>query len=268
MKRSAVAALLRGSARTAWLAVQFPKVAVAALLLRIPPVGLLRMRIEAANTEDRVKKKQAHRLRGEAVGWADSSRQIRLMVLGRAIPLIQLNGAEEANLQQFYFSRPARFIEQAIGHLRDRGFDLALPPRARIFEPGCNAGRYLYYFSDTYDCSICGADIFPPAIHIARKADLFRCARFITADLLRSPFLELFEDRHFDLVVCSSHLSHIMHATDKPEEYLRRLQRIARTTIFLELPSEPLIAAARRAEFETFEVNGVLYGFARQESPT
>lgn len=255
--------LVRSWVRHFVLAVHYPKAAVGAVLQALPSRGPVRW--ETKCTEDRHATKEAAKKRGEAVGWANSGREITLCVFNKPLLTVTLSEGAESNVQQFFFSRPVAHIRRALSVFAELGVPLPLKKGATIFEPGCNAGRYLYYLADRYDCRVVGADIFEPAITVARHANICGDAKFTAADLVRSGFLELFADQHFDLVMCSSHLAHIVHLHTEFEGYLLRLRRITKVMIFLENAAPGLEETARRLGFQVTTRDGVLYGYHHSE---
>lgn len=225
------------------------------------------MRAALRNSYDRHALKDLAKQNGMPTGWASTGRELEISLLGRRMFAIPLDEGAEANAQQFYFSRSLRDMKMAMCIFAQYGKVVPLHPGALVFEPGCNAGRYLYYFADRYGCRILGADVYAPAIEAARYAAVFQGEQFVIADLVGGKILEAFADRHFDLVFLSSHLAHVMHLPGGVKKYLERLMRISKTVVFVEKPEDETRAAAVELGFWTLSWQRSLLGHFSHENP-
>lgn len=197
---------------------------------------------------------------GCPTGFASTARVLAISLAGKKLLSIKLNKGAEANAQQFYFSRSLKDIKSALKIFAENGKKLNLHNKALVFEPGCNVGKYLFYFSDLYECQIYGADVYPPACKVADCAALFHGEKIILSNLLSGKLLESFSDQHFDLVFISSHLAHVTHLRGGVKTYLERLTRIGKTTVFIEKNEDKIKKAARELGFWIAEWKHLLLG--------
>lgn len=249
---------LRTARRYFHVAAHYPRATLASILTILPESGPFCF--TRIIPEDRENIKEELRASGKTTGWATTGRVCRLKLFGATVLSINLENGEESNVFQFYLTRNVDFVKDAFDHFSRTGRDIRLAPNARIFEPGCNSARYLYHIADKYNASICGADIFPPAIKAAEAANYNDQAKFFISDVVNSQFLDCFSDNHFDLVFISSHLAHILHLKAVFPEYLQRLCRIGRIIIFQEKPSLELSEIAQKLGFFVQEDGNVMYG--------
>lgn len=239
--------LCRSSLRTAVLAFRFPRAAAVAMLqkaFRGRPFS-----VTIKNCKDRHVLKEQAKKTVLPVGWASTGRSLEISLAGKRLMSIALAEGAEANAQQFYFSRSLKDMRAALRVFAKHGKSLPVHHGALVFEPGCNAGRYLYYFADRYGCRIFGADVYAPAVDVAESAAIFPGEKFMVSDLVCGKALEAFADHHFDLVFLSSHLAHVTHLPGGVKAYLGRLMRVARTVIFIEMHKNETEAAARELGF-------------------
>jgi SAM-dependent methyltransferase len=200
-------------------------------------------------------------------GWASTGRELEISLRGRRMLSVALAEGAEANAQQFYFSRSLKDMKAALRVFAQHRKTLPLHAGALVFEPGCNAGRYLFYFADRYGCRVFGADVYAPAIDVAKCIALFPGEQFIVTDLVTGKMLEAFSDRHFDMVFLSSHLAHVIHLPGGVKKYLERLMRISKTVIFVEKLEHETQVAAVQLGFWTLPWEGTLLGHFRHENP-
>ena len=151
------------------------------------------------------------------------------------------------------------------GVIKSRGIKLNLDHKSIIFEPGCNVGKILTYFSDKYGCNVLGVDIFEPSISAAKKTSISKKETFICKNLVTSQFLNVYSNNHFDLVLLSSHLVHIKHHELGLKLYLRELQRIGKQVIFFEKKDADLLQIAKKLNFELLEVYDFSVGIYNSE---
>jgi hypothetical protein len=123
-----------------------------------------------------------------------------------------------------------RLVRELIGTGR-----LELHGGSRVFEPGCNVGRNLWWLRREFGCEVFGMDVSARAIDTAvRKIwkGVDR-ARFVVGDVLAPDALADFPTGHFDLVLTRWHLIHLPAGAHKTA-YVRELKRIGRTLLVLE----------------------------------
>jgi SAM-dependent methyltransferase len=136
-----------------------------------------------------------------------------------------------------YF-KPADDLVRLVRELVD-GDRLRLDAGSRVFEPGCNVGRNLWWLRREFGCEVSGMDISARAVETATTR-LWKGpdrARFVVGDVLTPGVLSGFPDAHFDLVLTRWHLIHLP-AGEPKTAYVGELKRIARALLILE-PTRP-----------------------------
>lgn len=258
--------ILRSALRTLVLSCKYPRAALAAGLQKIFRWGPVSASLK--NADDRHRLKALAKESAKPTGWASSGRELEVSVFGTRLFRVSLAEGEEANAQQFYFSRSLKDFKSALAVFSSHGKTIPMREGALIFEPGCNAGRYLFYLSDRHGCRVLGADVYAPAVNIANRAAIYSGEQFIVADLVGGKTLEAFADHHFDMVFLSSHLAHVVHLPGGVTSYLRRLMRIAKTVVFIEKYKNETAVAARELGFWTLPWQGSLLGhFCHEDLP-
>jgi 2-polyprenyl-3-methyl-5-hydroxy-6-metoxy-1,4-benzoquinol methylase len=238
----------------------YPKSGVASFLSKCGRLPLCYY--EEERLGDAVQEKVERREKNLSVGWAKFGKIVRFKFLG--IPLLNLSlSEEEINIQQFYFYRSAILLRNYLKELKALGFQIPTEKGFRVFEPGCNCGGLLFNFSDNYGAKIHGADIYAPAIEIAKKLDFLREADFECVDVIQSDYLKKFPDRNFDVVFVSSHLTHIMHVQGL-ENYISELKRISSAIICVEIEEfagrAPMSSYLKNWGFNCSVTDDITYG--------
>lgn len=185
--------------------------------------------------DDRFQKRNKDRDDGKPTGWNEFEKFFTLSLMGMTVLKFRISDEYQLNLHNFFFKRKARQETGfALEKFRENGFSITFSPRIKVFEPGCNAGKFLYYFIDYYGAEGVGVDIFKSAIDIAKKANIFNDAEFYVSDLVKSDFLSRFSENHFDLTVVSSHFIHVSHFGEFFEKYVSRIVMISKEIIVME----------------------------------
>jgi hypothetical protein len=132
-----------------------------------------------------------------------------------------------------YF-KPADDVVRLVQELIAAGL-VRLDAESRIFEPGCNVGRNLWWLRRAFGCEVVGMDVSARAIETA-VTKLWKGvdrARFVVGDVLAPDALAGFPTGHFDLALTRWHLIHVPAGPCKIA-YVQELKRIARTLLVLE----------------------------------
>jgi SAM-dependent methyltransferase len=154
----------------------------------------------------RVALKQNLKSKLKNVGHALSDREIHCTIFGYQIFRLKIFEGAQATADQFFVNRPisdAKFIIK----LASKFF--VVKSNDLVFDPGCGAGRHLYYFVDRFNCQAIGADIYPPAIEVARIANWKGRVKFHCGSSIESNFLDLVLPNGCDFVFINSWLNHV-----------------------------------------------------------
>jgi SAM-dependent methyltransferase len=142
--------------------------------------------------------------------------------------------------------KPAKDIVELVKEMRIKGLIPMIDERSRIFEPGCNVGRNLYYLQEEFNCECVGIDLSEKAIQIAEQK-IWKGKKkhtFYVGNCLTTDFFAKTDDRTFDLVFTRWHLIHIPRSIVK-RKYVENLKRIGKTFVIL----EPVKKGCSRIEF-------------------
>lgn len=242
-----------------------PKAILASGIVRAPKVlPLIKVTTHRENVSAVRKKIKRKR---QSWGWAVEKREFTLQVRDKKIFAFSLDDTSHLNLHTFFLNRSPAPLQSAIEKFRRLGSPLKIYPGMRVFEPGCNAGRNLFFFKDFYRASIIGADVYEPAVHLARKADIFKNANFFVADLVESQFLDQFLENEFDLTIIRSHIVHIAHIeSPKRQAYLERLIKISRQVLVIEKQNIIVDRFLEQFNFKVITSNGTRYGYLRSSN--
>ena len=93
-----------------------------------------------------------------------------------------------------------------------------------------------------------GVDVYPPAIEVAKHANIFGRAKFTHYDAVQNGLAHI-ADKAFDLVVIHSYLSHIEHLPGY-QEHLDELVRIGRNVLVFELLNPEILKDLTTRGFE------------------
>lgn len=137
--------------------------------------------------------------------------------------------------------KPANDIVQLVKEMQESGIISTLDEYSKIFEPGCNVGRNLYYLQQEFNCEVVGLDISEKAIEIAEQKIWKgrRRYKFCVDNALTTDFFNKLDNNTFDLVITRGHLMHIP-LSDAKRKYVETLKRIGRTLVILEPVREGL----------------------------
>lgn len=237
---------------------KYKKIFLFYCLTRLFPYSYFNFKISHIDDNEVIKSHK--RKNKDSVGWAHSKKKLELTVFGRVLYRFEIIDPEEVNIHHFYFSRSLKPFIKSFEHLRKKGIKVNLNHKSIVFEPGCNVGKILTYFSDKYSCNIMGVDIFEPSISAAKKISISKKEKFLCKNLVTSQFLNTFSNGHFDLVLVSSHLVHVKHHELGLKSYLRALERISKQIMFFEKKDIDLIQIAKELNFELLEINDFLIG--------
>ena len=238
--------------------IKYKKIFLFYCLTKLFPYSYFNFKISHIDDNEVIKSHK--RKNKDSVGWAHSKKKLELTVFGRVLYRFEIKNPEEVNIHHFYFSRSLKPFIKSFEYLRKKGIKVNLNHKSIVFEPGCNVGKILTYFSDKYSCNIMGVDIFEPSISAAKKISISKKEKFLCKNLVTSQFLNAFSNSHFDLVLVSSHLVHIKHHELGLKSYLRELLRIGKQVMFFEKKDIDLLQTAKELNFELFEVNDFLIG--------
>lgn len=135
------------------------------------------------------------------------------------------NLARYATRSRLYQWHTRAFHERMLEWVR-----LANP--ARILDAGCGEGFTAAFIGKRMpEVEIVGLDVSPGAIGYARQHH-GAFAEYRVGSIYDLPF----EDRSFDLVLCSEVLEHL----DQPEKALAEIKRVASRHVLLTVPLEPV----------------------------
>lgn len=254
---------IRRTIRFSKISLKYKKIFLFFVLTKLFPFSFLNFKI--SHVEDNELIKASKRKNKHSVGWAHSKKKLEFKVIGKTLGVFQIKDPEEVNIHHFYFSRSLKPFINSLKVLKKRGIKLNLNYKSIVFEPGCNVGKILSYFSDKYRCKILGIDIFEPSISAAKKTSISKKERFISKNLVESNFLRVFTNSHFDLILLSSHLVHIKHHELGLRSYLKELQRISKQIIFFEKKDNDLLLIAKNLNFELLEMHDFVVGIYNSE---
>jgi hypothetical protein len=202
--------------------------------------------------------KSEKRRRKEPLGWAIGPRSYAFSWFGVHVFSVQIDSEEENNVLHFYFFRSPYRVMNDLVKLEEAAGPIHLHKGMRVFEPGCNTGKMLFFLKDVFDAEIVGADVFLPAIRVAGKMRGEKQS-FEHTNLVDSGFLKQFPDDHFDLTVSVDSLVHTMHYTNFPE-YFAELYRISKQIYIHERSSEELVALLKNYNAQGIrEGNNLIY---------
>lgn len=170
--------------------------------------------------------KIARRNAEESIGWAMGSRVYDFRLKNRTIVSVRVTSELENNLINFFLNRSPMFILRDFKSFMEMDRALDFPRGIRIFEPGCNAGKMLFFLKDLLGAEITGADIYEPAIQLAEKIKSPKDS-FICTDLISSNWLDSQPEGMYHLTISSSHLVHMTHFDDF-DRYMLQLCRTSR----------------------------------------
>ena len=144
-----------------------------------------------------------------------------------------------------YFETPEAYFSDASGvvavisEMQRAGIIPPLGPESRVFEPGCNVGKNLYYLQNAFGCAVSGLDISASAIELAKRKIWEGRSRydFVVANALTTDYFSRLEDNAFDLALTYWHLVHIPRSPAKTA-YVRTLKRVSRCFVAFE-PVDP-----------------------------
>lgn len=202
-------------------------------------------------------------------GWAVEKRHFVFRFLDMTICTFTISDACQLNLLTFFLNRNPKPIRVAMEKFDAMGSPIRIDPGMKVFEPGCNAGRNLFFFRDYHGASIVGADIYEPAVRLARKADIFKSADIRVADLVNGDYLSQFRANEFDLTIIRSHLVHVAHIEPSLRDaYFKRLLRISRRVLVIEKQNKVVDQFLSQYGFRVIRGEGVAYGFWEPSNST
>lgn len=156
--------------------------------------------------QDRYQAKLQMKEGKQSIGHALGDRTIVCTLFRRQILSLKLAEGELATADQFFLNRPIDDVRHMIA-LAARFIEVH--PGDLVFDPGCGAGRHLFYFVDAYGCKAVGVDIYRPAIAVAETANWGRQVRFYTQSSLEPGFLDAVLPNGCDFVFINSWLNHV-----------------------------------------------------------
>jgi SAM-dependent methyltransferase len=215
---------LRSAARFLHVMLRYRRAGASFLLRGLEIVPGFRRKV--AYLQDRYQVKQQMKRSQQSIGHALGDRTIVCTWVGRQVCSLRLPEGAEATADQFFLNRPLGDAKHVI--------TLATPfvqirPGDLVFDPGCGAGRHLYYFVDTLGCRAIGVDIYKPAIEVAEAANWDRRIRFLAQSSIEPGFLDAVLPEGCDFVFINSWLNHVK---DYPG-YLEFARRVVEKSRFL-----------------------------------
>jgi SAM-dependent methyltransferase len=189
-------------------------------------------------------KKTLRKQNQEYVGHYNEEREIIFEFFNFKLFSVNIKGKKQNNLLHFFLLRNTKKFNS---NFYKEFYPLIYKePNPIVFEPGCNTGKMLTYFKDTFNAQIIGADIDEPSIEIANeicdKTDKFYCV-----DTVNSDFLQKFKNKEITLTILSSHLVHTLHYPNF-ERYISELLRISKYILIHEKYNERLIETLKKLE--------------------
>ncbi len=200
--------------------------------------------------QDRYQVKQQMKLRQQSIGHALGDRTIVCTWAGHQVCSLRLPEGVEATADQFFLNRP---IRDAMHVIKLASQFVQIRPGELVFDPGCGAGRHLYYFVDSLGCRAIGIDIYKPAIEVAQTANWDRRVRFLSQSSIEPGILESVLPQGCDYVFINSWLNHIK---DYPgyEEFARRVVMKCRYLLVITSTKDQLDRLLDLAEILAHEV--------------
>lgn len=194
------------------------------------------------------------------LGWVMGERMYRYTVFNRQF-LSRKHSETEANILNFFFLRNPFGLLKIFKGIEQMGGNLVLRKRMKIFEPGCNAGKLLFFLKDLFSGDISGCDIYEPAIKVAKLASGAN-DHFFCADLVNSSYLDRFNENGFELTIINSHLTHVFHLQNFTR-YFSELLRISQQIVVYERYTLELFNFLKQFEsallFKDFKKNLVFF---------
>lgn len=134
-----------------------------------------------------------------------------------------------------YIWRKATDIVKLTKEMSEKNLLPAINRESKIFEPGCNLGKNIYYLQQAYGCEVYGLDISKEVIEYTKRKYWRKRARytFYVENALTTSVFDKFEDNFFDLVITKAHLQHIPRSQQK-KQYIDNLKRIGKALLIWE----------------------------------
>lgn len=194
----------RSALRNALVMLRYPKAGIS-FVLRIFGIlpGFHRV---VEYRKDRYHAKQQLKQGGQSIGHALGDRTIVCSLFGRRVFSIKLEEGVQATADQFFLNRP---VDDAKHMISLAGRFVEIRPGDTVFDPGCGAGRHLFYFVDKYRCKAVGIDIYRPAIKVAEVANWDRRTRFYADSSLKPGLIDSVFPAGCDFVFINSWLNHV-----------------------------------------------------------
>lgn len=175
------------------------------------------------------KRKVYLRNKKKNVGHAIKGKTVSLSFSKWKLFKCALEEGGDLTAEHFYLNRSVKDVEYLLKmtskHVNIKGSSL-------IFDPGCGTGRHLFYLVDKYDCRGIGVDVYPPAVAIAKKANLGKRIRFYNCSSLESGVLDKIIPEGCDFVLMNSWLSHV-YKYDGYDEFVKKILKSCRYILFI-----------------------------------
>jgi SAM-dependent methyltransferase len=156
--------------------------------------------------QDRYQIKQNLKKKKQSIGHALGDRQVTCLFFGREILNFTLQEGSIATADQFFLNRS---IDDAKHIIAMASQFVKIRPGDTVFDPGCGAGRHLFYFVDKYQCLAVGVDVYQPAIDVAEVANWDRRVRFYADSSIKAGLIEMILPSGCDFIFINSWLNHV-----------------------------------------------------------
>ena len=191
--------------RSLFVMCRFPKAGFA-FILRIIGVIYGFTYTELRDYSEIIKIKEALRAEGKSVGHAVQSKKVGLFFFQYKLITLVINKGESLTAEHFFLNRPLNDVKQLLLICKDY---LTISKDEIVFDPGCGAGKHLFYLTDWFKCIGVGVDIYTPAINVANAANFDNSVRFYNHSMLDIDSDTKIVPDNCDYVFINSWLNHV-----------------------------------------------------------
>ena len=185
--------------------INFPKAGFAFLLRLIGTIYGFKYKVLRDYSEI-IKIKDELREEGKSVGHAVQSKKVGLFLLNYNLLTLLVQKGASLTAEHFFLNRPLNdvklLLEICKKHVKLAKGDL-------VFDPGCGAGKHLFYLTDYYKCLGIGVDVYEPAIRVANKANYDNSITFYNESMLDNESSNEILPSDCDYVFINSWLNHV-----------------------------------------------------------